>query len=160
MDVERDLDPVLSADQWNYRFNINVQISESIQIRSRVEYMTYYRVGSEKESGLLLLQDIIYKPPMKKLSLNARFALFDTQSYNSRIYSYENDVLYYYRIPAYYNKGSRTYINARYKLKKGIDFWLRWSQWNYNNVEQISSGINEIDGNKKSEIRFQVRFQF
>ena len=159
-DVERDLDPVLSTDQWNYRFNINVQISESIQIRSRVEYMTYYRVGSEKESGLLLLQDIIYKPPMKKLSLNARFALFDTQSYNSRIYSYENDVLYYYRIPAYYNKGSRTYINARYKLKKGIDLWLRWSQWNYNNVEQISSGINEIDDNKISEIRFQVRFQF
>jgi hypothetical protein len=97
---------------------------------------------------------------MKKLSLNARFALFDTDSYNSKIYSYENDVLYYYRIPAYYNRGSRTYITARYKIKKGIDCWIRWSIWKYTNVDEISSGLNQINGNGKSEIRAQLRFQF
>lgn len=159
-DLERDLDPVFSTDQWNYRLNINVQISESIQLRSRAEYMTFEREGSEKENGILILQDIIFKPPMKKISINTRFALFDTQSYNSRIYSYENDVLYFYRIPAYYNTGARTYITLRYKVKRGIDFWLRWSKWKYTNIDQISSGINEIQGNSKSEIRAQLRFQF
>ena len=158
--MERDIDNVETVDQWNYRFNLNVQISDAIQLRSRIEYMTYHRGGSDKEDGILILQDFILKPPMKKLSFNARFALFETDSYNSRIYSYENDVLYFYRIPAYYNRGSRTYITARYKIKKGIDFWIRWSRWKYTNVDTISSGLNEINGNSKSEIRAQLRFQF
>ena len=160
LELERDIDNVETVDQWNYRFNLNVQISDAIQLRSRIEYMTYHRGGGEKEDGILILQDFILKPPMKKLSFNARFALFDTDSYNSRIYSYENDVLYYYRIPAYYNRGSRTYITARYKIKKGIDCWIRWSRWKYTNVDTISSGLNEINGNSKSEIRAQLRFQF
>lgn len=160
LELERDIDNVETVDQWNYRFNLNVQISDAIQLRSRIEYMTYHRGGGEKEDGILILQDFILKPPMKKLSFNARFALFDTDSYNSRIYSYENDVLYYYRIPAYYNRGSRTYITARYKIKKGIDCWIRWSIWKYTNVDTISSGLNEINGNSKSEIRAQLRFQF
>ena len=122
--------------------------------------MTYERDGMESETGTLILQDFIFKPPMKKISLNARFALFDTDSYNSRIYSFENDVLYYYRIPAYFNKGIRTYLTTRYKIKKGIDLWVRWSRWNYRNIDQISSGLNEIQGNTKSEFRAQLRFQF
>ena len=160
LNLERDIDNVETVDQWNYRFNLNVQISDAIQLRSRIEYMTYHRGGSDKEDGILILQDFILKPPMKKLSFNVRFALFETDSYNSRIYSYENDVLYFYRIPAYYNRGSRTYITARYKIKKGIDFWIRWSRWKYTNVDTISSGLNEINGNSKSEIRAQLRFQF
>ena len=160
LELERDIDPIASVNQWNYRFNLNVKISDAIQLRSRVEYLTYERGGGEKEQGLLLLQDLIIKPPMKSLSFNMRFALFDTDSYNSRIYSYENDVLYYYRIPSYYNRGSRTYITARYKIKKGIDFWIRWSRWKYTNVDVISSGLNEINGNSKSELRAQLRFQF
>ena len=155
-----DLDFVSSTDQWNYRLNINVQISESIQLRSRVEYMTFKRNGLENETGTLILQDFIFKPPMKKISLNARFALFDTDSYNSRIYSYENDVLYFYRIPAYFNRGARIYFTGRCKIKKGIDLWIRWSRWSYRNIDQISSGLNEIQGNTKSEIRAQLRFQF
>ena len=155
-----DLDVVEAINQWNYRLNINVQVTESIQLRSRVEYMTYKRDGMERETGTLILQDFIFKPPMKKISLNARFALFDTDSYNSRIYSFENDVLYYYRIPAYFNKGIRTYLTTRYKIKKGIDLWVRWSRWNYRNIDQISSGLNEIQGNTKSEFRAQLRFQF
>ena len=122
--------------------------------------MTFKRNGIENETGTLILQDFIFKPPMKKISLNARFALFDTDSYNSRIYSYENDVLYFYRIPAYFNRGARIYFTGRCKIKKGIDLWIRWSRWSYRNIDQISSGLNEIQGNTKSEIRAQLRFQF
>ena len=159
-ELDRDINKIVKTDNWYYRFNLNIQVTEAIQLRSRVEYRTYKRGDNEKEDGILILQDILFKPLMSKLSINARFALFDTDSYNSRIYSYENDVLYYYRIPAYYNRGSRTYITVKYKLRKGIDMWIRWSRWKYTNVDVISSGLNEIDGNSKSEIRAQIRFQF
>ena len=157
---DRDIPNVSIADQWNYRLNFNVLITESIRLRSRIEYMTYLRDGADKEDGLLLAQDVIYKPKESKLSFTARFALFDTDSYNSRIYSYENDVLYYFRIPAYYFQGARSYLTLRYQFKKGIDFWLRYGNWFYTNRMTIGSGYNEINDFSKSDIRAQLRFQF
>ena len=65
-----------------------------------------------------------------------------------------------FTIPGYSNRGTRTYLTARYKVRRGIDVWLRWSQWYYNNVNVIGSGQNEIIGNTKTEIRAQVRFKF
>ena len=155
-----ELNEIGIADQWNYRINFNVLITESLRLRSRIEYVTYERTGGQSENGLLIAQDVIYKPKESNLSFNARFALFDTDSYNSRIYSYENDVLYYFRIPAYYNQGARSYLTLRYKFKKGIDLWLRYGNWFYSNRTSIGSGNNQINGFSKSDVRAQLRFQF
>lgn len=155
-----DIDYVVAVDQWNFRYNIIYKISESLRLRNRVEYTTYQRGMSEKEQGFLIYQDIMYQPKSSSFSFNFRYALFDTDSYNSRIYSYENDVLYYFVIPAYYKRGTRTYLTIRYKVKRGIDVWLRWGQWYYNNLNQIGSGLNEISNNTKTEVRAQIRFSF
>ncbi|MCB0381252.1 MAG: hypothetical protein KDD24_08345, partial [Flavobacteriales bacterium] len=80
--------------------------------------------------------------------------------YNTRIYAYENDVLYSFSIPAYYNRGTRTYLTVRYKVKRGIDVWLRYGLTHYENLDIISSGLEEIVGNSKSDVKFQVRFKF
>lgn len=156
----RDITEVSNVKRWNYRVNLNILITESIRLKSRIEYVDYIRDEAQVEKGLLILQDIVYKPKESKLSFSARFALFDTDSYNSRIYSYENDVLYYFRIPAYYYQGARSYLTLRYQFKKGIDLWLRGSNWVYTNRNTIGTGINEILGPNKTEFRAQLRFQF
>ena len=92
--------------------------------------------------------------------MSFRYGVFDTDSYNSRIYAYENDVLYYYSFPVYYSKATRTYIILKYTITKGIDIWLRYAQTYYTDKKTVSSGLNEIEGNKKSEVRAQVRFKF
>ena len=69
-------------------------------------------------------------------------------------------MLYYFRIPAYYYQGSRTYLTLRYQIKKGIDLWLRWGNWLYTNRDIIGSGLNEIEGPSKTDVRAQLRFQF
>jgi hypothetical protein len=76
------------------------------------------------------------------------------------MYAYENDVLYYFAIPAYSGRGTRTYLTARYKIRRGIDIWLRYGQWFYNNQESIGSGLSTIDGNRKSEVRALLVFKF
>lgn len=155
-----DIDFAVRVDQWNIRYNIIYKISESVRLRNRIEYTTYKRGKNEREQGFLIYQDVMYKPKSSPFSFSFRYALFDTDSYNSRIYSYENDVLYFFNIPAYSNRGTRTYLTARYKVRRGVDVWLRWSQWYYNNVNAIGSGQSEIIGNTKTEIRAQVRFKF
>ncbi len=156
----RDIQRTINYHRWNYRINFNIMITESIRLRSRVEYITHEEQFNDKEDGILLIQDFMLKPKQSKFSINARFAIFDTESYNTRIYSFENDVLYYFRIPAYYYQGARSYINIKYQLNKSIDIWLRGSIWNYSNREEIGSGYNKIEGNQKSELRAQVRIQF
>ncbi len=144
----------------HYRFNITYKVSPSIQFRNRVEYVTYERGNDGLEKGWLMYQDITYKALKSPVSLSFRYALFDTDTYNARIYAYENDVLYSFSIPAYYYKGSRTYLTLRYKVVRGIDVWLRYAITFYNNKSIVSSGTSQIDGSSKSELKVQIRFSF
>ena len=89
-----------------------------------------------------------------------RLQYFETDGYDSRIYAYENDVLFYYSIPAFFNKGFRYYLNINYDLNANTSFWLKWSQTIYNNVTSIGSGLDEIPGSSKSEIRVMTRINF
>lgn len=154
------IDYTENRTQHNYRFDVSNKISKTVTLHNRVEYVTVDKPSMGSESGLLILQDVTYKPMGSPVSFSVRYALFDTDSYESRLYSYENDILYSYSIPAYYYKGSRYYLTLRYKVKKGIDVWLRYAQTAYSNQDIIGSGNDEIEGNKKTEVKMQVRFEF
>ena len=155
-----DIDFVVAKKQTNYRYNITYKVSESVTLRNRIELVDYQRGPGQKEQGYLVYQDILYKPLSSNFSFSFRYALFETDSYNSRIYAYENDVLYYFSIPAYYRTGTRTYLTMKYRVRKGIDVWFRWAQWHFSNVAEIGAGNELIRGNSKSDIRAQVRFKF
>jgi len=78
-------------------------------LKSRVEWSWYSKQSSEK--GILICQDLVFLPPEKTFSMNGRLAYFHTDGYNSRLYAYENDVLYSFSIPALYGEGIRAYLN-------------------------------------------------
>ncbi|MFQ3579869.1 MAG: helix-hairpin-helix domain-containing protein, partial [Bacteroidales bacterium] len=85
---------------------------------------------------------------------------FQTDDYDTRIYAYENDLLYVFSVPAYYYRGSRFYTMVKYSFGKAIDVWLRYSRTLYTNKDYISSGLNKIDSNTKSEIKFMMVVKF
>ncbi|MFP5470674.1 MAG: hypothetical protein ACLGGV_03690 [Bacteroidia bacterium] len=147
---------IFYEERENYRLNIDYKISEDWQVRTRVEQMNYERIGGALEKGFMLYQDVFYNPKGKKYSIKARYALFDTDSYNARIYAYESDLLYVFSVPAYYNRGSRAYLMLRYKFNKKFDLWLRISRWMYDNQDVISSGLSEIEDNTKTEMKAQL----
>ncbi|HNR47998.1 MAG TPA: helix-hairpin-helix domain-containing protein [Bacteroidia bacterium] len=153
-------DYLVNRTQNNYRLNLSYKISQAVTIHSRVEWVKVNNEESPDESGLMVYQDIIFKPLSSPLSGAVRYGLFDTDSYDSRIYAYENDILYSYSIPAFYNKGYRYYVTLRYKISKQIDVWARFAQTVYTNQKTFGSGLDEINGNKRSEIKLQVRYQF
>ncbi len=145
--------------QRNVRIDNVVKVSASITLHNRVEVVSVEKQGEGSQAGFLVLQDIAYRPLGKPLSFTLRYAFFDSDSYDARVYAYENDILYSYSIPAYYYQGSRYYLNVRYKLARGIDLWVRYAQWLYTNRESVGSGLDEIEGNRKSELKLQVRLQ-
>ncbi len=100
--------------------------------------------------------DIIYKPLQKPYSGNMRLQYFETDSYNSRLYAYENDVLYSFSIPVFYDKGYRYYFNFNYDLKRKLSMWLKFAQSIYPQKNYLGSGLDEIKGNKKTEVKIQM----
>ncbi|MDB5119802.1 MAG: hypothetical protein JWN56_1020 [Sphingobacteriales bacterium] len=159
-DVLNTVNVLQTVGKYNYRFKVSYKINKSITLRNRVEFTDYQKENTAKESGYLMYQDVIYDPMQSKFSGNIRFAIFDTNGFNSRIYAFENDVLYSYSVLGYQNSGTRCYVNGRYILKRGLDVWCRWSFTNYANLESIGSGLDKIDGHIKSDIKLQLRYQF
>ncbi len=144
---------------FKFRYQLNYRVNEQVALKSRIETSSYQKSGLT-EDGYMIYQDIFYDFEKIPLSFNMRYAMFNTDSYNTRIYAYESDILYAFSIPAYYSKGSRFYVNLKYTLLDFIDIWLKYSQSYYSDLDVISSGLNQINGNTKSEIKAQVRIKF
>jgi hypothetical protein len=151
--------PIEDVIQRNYRFNLSYAISEFFTIKSRIEYVTINRKSNTPEQGLILTQDILFKPKKLPFDLALRYALFDTDSYDTRIYSYENNALYVFAVPAYYYQGSRAYAMIRYSFLRKCDLWVRYGVFLYDNRTTISSGAEEIKGNRKTDITVQLRIK-
>jgi hypothetical protein len=144
----------------NLRTQISYKVTPAITIRNRNEILWFDKKGPNAENGFLTYVDFFYKPMMKPLAANLRLQYFETDGYNSRVYAYENDVLYYFSIPAFYDKGYRYYMNINYDVSKKLTVWVKWSQLIYEDRNVIGSGLDEIQGNKKSEIKVQGRLVF
>jgi len=154
-----DIDFPIMQRQRNIRFDFGYKVSPSFKFRNRVEYVLFDQPNTNPEVGFLIMQDITYKPLSKPVSFSFRYALFDTDGFNSRIYAYESDVLYSFSIPAYFHKGSRTYLVLEYNLTRKIDIWFRYAQFYYNNRVETGSGLTLAQGPSRSDFRIQVRFK-
>jgi len=157
---ESSIDYPVELIQEVIRLNASYQVSQSLKFKSRIEFNRFQLSGNEMENGFVIYQDLIYKKLQSPWSLSMRYALFETDSYNARIYAYESDVLYAFSIPAYSGRGARAYAMVKYHIARGVDIWLRWSQWYYTDRDAISSGLEQVPSNQRQEIKAQLRLRF
>lgn len=151
---------IIAVPKQDWRTQISYKVNASVALRNRAELLWYDNNGANKENGFLSFFDIIYKPLLSPYSGVLRLQYFGTGGYNSRIYAYENDVLYSYSIPAFFDKGFRYYLTLNYDASKKFSFWLRWAQTIYRDKQSVGSGLDEINGNKRSELKLQARWIF
>jgi len=159
-DDEAYVDYLVPVHRQNYRCNISYPVSNSMILCNRVEVTNYKKYPHEAEWGYFLSQDIRYRNPKSPVAVSFRFSVFDTKSYNTRIYVFENDVLYAYSLPSLYDKGIRYYCLLQFRLGRHVNLWLRFAQTNYNDKTIISSGPGEINGHTQSEVKAQIRIKF
>lgn len=154
------LTPTLPKAKQNIRTSFSYKLNRSLTLRNRVEMVWYDKKGAGSQAGFLSYADMLIKPMMKKYAGSIRLQYFETEGYDSRIYAYENDVLYSFSIPVFYDKGYRYYLNLNYDVSKRLTVWLRWAQTIYKGKNVIGTGLDEIEGNRRSEIKMQVLYQF
>lgn len=138
------------------RFNINYQIGWDIHCTNKAEYAHYRNDDGSNEHGYFLCQDIAYKPENKPYSLTFRYAIFDAQDYNARIYAYENDVLYSFSVPALYGKGMRVYLLGKVKLFNALTLYARIGRTIYSDRDTTGTGLSQIDKNHKTDLKVEA----
>ena len=137
----------------------DVQPTPRLGLRTRLQ-ASYLRADGNLpwRSGFVLSQDATVQLA-RRVSLAARYAVFDTDDYDTRQYMFEQDVLYAISAPALYGQGTRAYALLQATLNKHFTIWLRYADTRYRHQSTISSGLEEIKGNARSEVTAQVRYR-
>ncbi|MEM7161662.1 MAG: hypothetical protein AAF487_04400 [Bacteroidota bacterium] len=148
------------AERVNVRWHAEYKISPSVMLKNRIEWIQRDEEFQEREIGFLIYQDLNFQPLQSPWTIKLRYALFDTPSYDARLYAYESDLIYTFSIPAFSGTGTRWYAMCRYKFSRKIEFWIRLSQFAYQDQDTVLSGFNEISGNTRTDLRLMVRARF
>ena len=154
------ISPVVAQPKKNWRTHLSYKLNTSVTFRTRAEVIWFDKKGRAQEQGFLLYTDLLYKPLMKAFSGNIRLQYFETEGYNSRLYAYENDVLYSFSIPVFYDKGYRVYVNLNYDINKKMAIWARLARSVFPDQNKVGSGLDEINANHRTEVKFQVLYKF
>jgi hypothetical protein len=142
------------------RLHLAYNLSKSLEWRSRIDIGFADNELHELRRGFAIYQDLLYRPIGFPLSFTTRFALFDTDGYAIRFYAYENNLLYSFSIPAYYNRGSRFYLNLRYKGIRNMTLEARIAQTYWWDQDKFGSGLEEIDGPVRTQVAAQLKYKF
>ena len=154
------VNPVANFRKDNMRLGLQWRLNRKIGMENRVEITRYQKGKRAVEQGIMMYQDVDFRPMSSKLSAGLRLAYFNTPSYDSGIYAYEDDVLNGSGSGLYNGKGIRFYLNTNYRLSRQLRVWCRYGIYSYPGATETGSGLDEIKGSKKSEIRLQLRYQF
>ena len=146
-----------------WRISTDYELSKAVQINNRMEFV-WYRFGDAfVRKGFLGLAGVAFR--LRKFSGNFNLCVFETDDYNTRIYAYQPDIPGNFSLPAFYGRGIHYNINLHKDFSRmfrhaGIHLrvtgWLNWGQTIYSNQASIGSGLDEIPGNKKSQLKAQI----
>ena len=139
------------------RVNVTGEISPCLTVKTRFE-QTFFR-HDHYSWGFLVSQDLGVHPEKWPANFWWRIAYFKTGDYDSRIYCYENDLLYQFSVPSLYGEGVRSYLTGKVKICEKVELWYKLSRTWFSGIQSISSGNSLILGNKRTEVKFQIRFR-
>jgi hypothetical protein len=149
---------LLQTDRNNLVLGTDYSSGTWLRLQTKLQYNGFSIENNSKSDGYAIIQDIETK--IKRSQIKGRLAYFNTDSYDSRIYAYENDVLYAVSFPAYYGKGWRYYLIGKMPISRNLDVWIRLAQTNVSDRATLGSGTSEIAGNRKTGLKIQLKYSF
>ncbi|HET8865209.1 MAG TPA: helix-hairpin-helix domain-containing protein [Gracilimonas sp.] len=141
------------------RANFEYWVSPAVRLRCRVEFVRNQEAGGNLESGFLMYQDLRLQPT-SRLRFDGRISFFDTDSYTTRVYQFESDLLYVMSNTVLYDRGQRAYVTIKYDAADFLDVWFKYGITIFEDTQTLGSGLSEIQGNTRNSIGFQARLQF
>ena len=120
---------------------IKYSFSNQVTFGTRIDYRLTRPAGS---TGILMLQDINYRFVNIPLSLWFRYCIYRTDDWDSRLYTYENDLLNNFSIPALSGTGSRSYLMAEWTCSKYAELRVKYAISELQKEPEGTSGTEEL----------------
>ena len=146
--------------QQKWKYQLNYSPMDKLMLKTTVDVVHNAHRGQKASQGFLIGQSVGYQFKAIPLQVDGSFACFQTDDYASRISMYEKGLLYSFNIPSFYGKGERYTFNARYEWNNRIVIQAKYAMTHYRDREVISSGLEQIEGNMKSDLYLQLRLKF
>ena len=138
------------------RFELIDNISKFLQLKGRFEYNKYNLLSyNRQEEGYLYLQSIKLKI-INAIDIYSGITFFNTDSFNSAIYEYENDLTGMLSNYAMYGSGIRWYLMIHYRPVNFITASCKYAETVKPGSSHLSSGNNEIIGDLDNWFSFQL----
>lgn len=103
------------------RLHATYKMSAALELRSRIEWTTVTIDQGTASRGFLAFQEAVFKPLGYPISGAFRYAVYDTENFDTRVFAFENDLFAAVSIPGFSGRGSRYYFNLSWR----INDWLR-----------------------------------
>ena len=142
--------------RYGIRFEIKHNINSKVEIRCRAEgCLVSFEEYKTKEYGAMFSADLLWQP-LRFLKMGGRITYFSTESYYSAIWLYEGVVPGMMSTTALFGEGMRTYIVAGVTPFEFLSLWARYTITSKNNINTISSGVNQIDDYRDRKLVLQL----
>jgi hypothetical protein len=133
----------------SFRAYARYSVHSNLMLGLRMDFKTVAPSGSR---GMILCQDISYIFRKIPVTIWVRFCIFKTDNWDSRIYTYENDLLYSYSIPALYGEGSRSYIMVKWKIGDYAELRIK-----YGITSSVTTG-KSLENTEEIKMQFRIWF--
>ncbi|MCU0472085.1 MAG: helix-hairpin-helix domain-containing protein [Bacteroidales bacterium] len=143
----------IAGVEENRSRTIKVQIkyspNESLSAATRIDHKVAEPSGSK---GTLLSQDLIWRCRQVPVTLWFRYCIFSTRDWDSRLYTYENDLLYSFSIPALSGEGSRSYAMLKWEVGDYAELRVKYS------ITSLIENVNDFQDRDEVKMQFRVWF--
>lgn len=146
--------------QHKFRYQLNYSLKNQLLLKTILDCVRAGYRGQSLSSGWLVSQSLSYKPASWPVQMDVSGAWFHTDNYDTRITLYEKSLLYAFSMPSFYGKGTRLAVNVRYAFNPHVILQAKYARTHYCDRHTIGSGLEQIAGNEKSDLYFQLRLKF
>ena len=151
---------VLPYIRHRMRYQINYSLNENNSFKALADYTNTGYSGYGTANGFMFSATANLSHKSFPLKASVSSAWFSTDDYNSRVYLYEPGLLYAFSMSSFYGKGTRTAVKLQYNYMKFLMLQAKLGWTHYTDRNTISSGTEEIRGNNKIDIQFQLRIKW
>lgn len=151
-------DKTALTDRTEHRARLSAEYAGAHGFGCRTQFDGGYCAYDKGEWGAMVSQNLSYQ--YRWLRLNAGGGYFHTDSYDSRVYLYEQGPLYTYSMSSFYGEGIRYWLMARATIGGRLTLTAKLGVTDYFDRTTIGSSYQQIDGSSTTDLDVQLRWKF
>ena len=151
-----------SRNRLQVRVEMQREISQRFSCRGRFEWnhlrdaaLYAYHIPESNQDGMLVFAEVRWMP-VHNMRLDIRMAHYNTDSYDSRIVMFENDVPGALCMPGYYGPGRRIYFLLKRKFRSGLEAAVKYGWTVHHGADGWGSGHDRTAGNMERQFSIQL----